>query len=305
MFCWLNAILIIYIFCALGLMSAMGELCSMKYVQQIEDGFSAQSVSSSAPDYNAPASAAYQAPVPDTGYQAPAVKEVAAAGYRLLGAYEANADAAAAPGYTAPTAAAVKEDYAPHSAYVNFAGYSQDFVGPACNRLVSFTCAWSCLMAIGVSIYGCCVFRHWHHHGHVIGFYMACLFWMAVDFFSVGLVFAFDANSLSNIEDPMYHMNANGNGNGGRQLKGTTDDLAWAYEIEICACVMAFVMSYMYLMFGLNVWRYSGALIYEWNKPRAATVETSQNRLTGDTSRDFRQFRPKSTYYCNEHTTDH
>jgi len=269
-FCWANVFLLMYIIVALGLLSSMDELCHYKRSVEFEPGFTGgnrflqeqyETPAATAADYVPPAEAAaesdYKAPAAESDYKAPAAES----------------------------------DYKAHTAY-NVASYTSEHVGPACNRLVSFLTGWSILMSLGVTFYGCCVFRHWHHDPHIVGFWIATLFFLAFDFFSIALVFAVDANHIRGIRDPMYF-------HGDRRLKVSKNFLDQTWEYECVAAFMAFIMSYIFLVFGLNIWRYHSALISDWNKPRAATVEKFDD-TSMDTGRDYRISRRKSNFYSEE-----
>lgn len=207
--------------------------------------------------------------------------------------------------------------YKAHSAYVDMDAYSKVFVGPACNRLVVFLAVWSIIMLFMTLSFGCCMFRHWLHFSHTIGFWMAMLFFLAFDMLFIGIAFAIDAHNLHHQNHALYHRDPNWcakhpkaggcaeynivSVNHHRQLKASDNFLSWCFEMELCAAVMAFVLSYMYFIMGINTWRFSKDLIYDANKPRNTSVENKLSRLSGENHKDFRIREAKSLYFSKEY----
>ena len=130
----------------------------------------------------------------------------------------------------------------------------------------------------------------WHGFSSVTGFYLALLVWLAIDFLTVGILFSIDAYHIHRIDHEMYvggytaqsisgggdyqgndyssadagsDYQAAAAGGGYRHLKASSNYLSWCFELELCCAVAAFVLSYYYAWFAINLRRFANDLLYD------------------------------------------
>ena len=128
-----------------------------------------------------------------------------------------------------------------------------------------------------------------HGFSSVTGFYLALLVWLAIDFLTVGILFSIDAYHIHRIDHEMYvggykAQSISGGGDyqgndyssadagtdyqaaatgGYRHLKASSNYLSWCFELELCCAVAAFVLSYYYAWFAINLRRFANDLLYD------------------------------------------
>jgi hypothetical protein len=100
----------------------------------------------------------------------------------------------------------------------------------------------------------------------VLGFWVACLYFLAFDFFSIAILFAVDASNVINIDQELHVNHGVYKGKQytlGRRLKAASNPLSYVYEYEILASIVAFILSYFYLIMGLNLYRYKADMMHD------------------------------------------
>jgi hypothetical protein len=281
LFCSLNAGIIIYCFVALLLLSEMSILCNKFHPVGVGEGGRMLEA-----------------------YDADAAGGVTQSYGAAVGAEDYSGSAAAAEGgYEAKEDYAAKNDgYEAHSAYVA-ESFFEYVVGPGCNRVIIFACVWSIIMGVATSIYGCCLFRHWRSYAHVLGFWVACLYFLAFDFFSIAILFAVDASNVINIDQELHVNHGVYKGKQytlGRRLKAASNPLSYVYEYEVLASIVAFILSYFYLIMGLNLYRYKADMMHDWQAPRLTAVDSAANTVFTSDPPNSRVTKKKSLYYSEE-----